>query len=255
MKKKTPLIFIHGLRGDHYGLLEVADALRMDYEIITPDLPGYGEREALEAQTLDCYSEWLHEFVGSLKLKQKPVIIGHSMGSIIVSHYLVKYPDDTDDRAVFLSPIVRSKIGQKRSNVMAKIIHVGLGLLSGHARYRFMKSKFLAFLISRYLTYDRLRQSYIDRQHFEHSGNFTSTKSVINDIDLSMREQTTLKAEKQILLCMGDHDRLTKVKNVRKRMRNKKNLTLEVLKGTGHLLNYEYPKLTASTIRNFLESH
>ena len=250
---KPALIFIHGLRGDHYGLLEIADALRPYYDVITPDLPGYGEHVALNEQTTDSYAEWLHEFIQSLNLSQKPVVIGHSMGSIIVSHYLAKYPEDTDKRAIFLSPIVRSAKQQKRSDRIAKILHRTFYLINGHRRYRLMKSKLVAFIISRFLTYDRTRQKYIDRQHFEHSGCFTSTKAVIADIDLSMHEQTTLDIKKKIFLCMGDHDRLTKVENVQERMLGHDNAYLEILAGTGHLLNYEQPELCAERIRKFLD--
>ena len=250
--KKPALIFIHGLRGDHYGLLEIADELRSDYDVYTPDLPGYGEEVALKKQTTDSYADWLHEYVTSLKLSQKPIIIGHSMGSIIVSYYLAKYPKDTDKRAIFLSPIIRNEKQQKRSNRVSKLLHRTLYLFDGHQRYRILKSKWAAFVISRYLTYNRTRQKYIDRMHFEHCGRFTSTKSVIADIDLSMREQTTLDVDKSLLLCMGNHDRLAKVKNVQDRMRGHKNIRLVVLEGTGHLLNYEFPKLCAKQIRKYL---
>lgn len=250
--KKPAIILIHGLRGDHYGLIEIADELRSDFEVFSPDLPGYGERVALREQTTDCYAEWLHEYVTSLKLSQKPVIIGHSMGAIVVSHYLAKYPEDTDRRAILLSPIIRDEKHQKRSDRTARMLHRFFRLFNGHQRYRILKSKLTAYSISRYLTYDRTRQKYIDRQHYEHSGHFTSTRAVIADIDLSMHEQTTIEVDKKLLLCMGDHDRLTKVKNVKERIHGHKNIKLEVLEGTGHLLNYEQPALCAEHIRKFL---
>lgn len=252
--KKAPLIFIHGLRGDHYGLIEIADALRKDFDVITPDLPGYGEHVALKHQTLDCYADWLHEYIQELNLAKKPVLVGHSMGSMVTSYFQTKYPEDTDKRTVYLAPIVRTEKHQKRSNRVAKLLIGVLNLMSGRRRYRLLKSKFVAFIISRYLTYDHARQKFIDRQHFEHSGRFTSTKAVIGDIELSMREQTTLEAPKTTLLCMGNHDRLSKVKNVQERMKGHKNISLVVLEGTGHLLNYEQPEKCAKTIRKFLNS-
>jgi pimeloyl-ACP methyl ester carboxylesterase len=252
--KKAPLIFIHGLRGDHYGLIEIADALRKDFDVITPDLPGYGEHVALKYQTLDSYADWLHEYIQELNLAKKPVLIGHSMGSMVTSYFQTKYPEDTDKRTVYLAPIVRTEKHQKRSNRVAKLLIGVLNLMSGRRRYRLLKSKFVAFIISRYLTYDHARQKFIDRQHFEHSGRFTSTKAVIGDIELSMREQTTLEAPKTTLLCMGNHDRLSKVKNVQERMKGHKNISLVVLEGTGHLLNYEQPEKCANTIRKFLNS-
>ena len=52
---------------------------------------------------------------------------------------------------------------------------------------------------------------------------------------------------------MGDHDRLTKVKNVKKNITNRPNATLKVIKKTGHLLNYEFPQKTAQVITQFLD--
>lgn len=252
---KPPIILIHGLRGDHYGLAEIAEALeKRGYKVYNPDLPGYGEEVALEDQSLRGYAEWLKRYIESLNLKQPPVIVGHSMGSIVTSHFLRIYPNITDMRTVFLSPIIRTPRGQKRSNFSAAAICGFLKLLSGHARYNFMRSKFVSFIVSRTLSYDHRRQKYIDRMHFEHCGNFTSTISVMNDIRLSMREQTVLPAKGKALYLMGDHDRLTKVRNVRARIQDRKNAELQIIQKKGHLINYECPQKVAHYIDNYLEA-
>ena len=217
-------------------------------------MPGYGEEVALEDQSLRGYAEWLKRYIESLNLKQPPVIVGHSMGSIVTSHFLRIYPNMTDMRTVFLSPIIRTPRGQKRSNFSAAAICGFLKLLSGHARYNFMRSKFVSFIVSRTLSYDHRRQKYIDRMHFEHCGNFTSTISVMNDIRLSMREQTVLPAKGKALYLMGDHDRLAKVRNVRARIQDRKNAELQIIQKKGHLINYECPQKVAHYIDNYLEA-
>lgn len=253
---KPAIILIHGLRGDHHGLLEVAECLQnAGYKTYVPDLPGYGIMQALRDQSLKGYAKWLHKYVQDLGLKTPPIILGHSMGSIIVSHYLEKYPEDCAKQTIFLGPIIRTEKGQKRSNRLAKMFTGSLKILSGHSRYRLLKSRFISFCISRTLTYDRTRQKYIDEQHYLYSGEFTSTKALINDVRLSMTEQTACPKDKEILYCMGDHDRLTKVKNVKKRLEGCSNTTLKVIKGTGHLLNYEYPQKTADAVIKFLEKN
>ena len=252
--KKPAIILIHGLRGDHHGLLELAECLQeAGYETYVPDLPGYGIEQALRDQSLKGYANWLHEYVEKQKFETKPIILGHSMGSIIVSHYLEAYPEDCSKTAVFLAPIIRTEKGQKRSNRLAKMFLRSLKLLSGHSRYRLMKSRFVSFWISRILTYDRTRQKFIDEQHYMYSGEFTSTRSLMNDVRLSMSEQTICPKNRKVLYCMGDHDRLTKVKNVKKNIANRPNATLKVIKKTGHLLNYEFPQKTAQVITQFLD--
>lgn len=252
---KTPIILIHGLRGDHYGLAEIAEALeKRGYKVYNPDLPGYGDEVALEDQSLRGYAEWLKAYIESLKLKQPPVLVGHSMGSIVTSHFLRMYPNKTDPRAVFLSPIIRTPSGQKRSNFSAAVLCGFLKILSGHARYVLLRSKLASFIVSRALSYDHRRQKYIDRMHFEHCGNFTSTISVVNDIRLSMHEQTVLPTKGRVLYLMGDHDRLSKVRNVQARIADSERATLQVIEKKGHLINYECPQKVAHYIDDYLES-
>ena len=61
--KRQVVIFVHGLRGDSHGLLDIANELPQDrYEAITLDLPGYGDNPALDNSTTDSYADWLHKF-------------------------------------------------------------------------------------------------------------------------------------------------------------------------------------------------
>ena len=72
------IILIHGLRGDHFGLYQIAQELsRRGYKVYNPDLPGYGDNEALDDQTLKGYAKWLKTYVESLNLPKPPIVIGH----------------------------------------------------------------------------------------------------------------------------------------------------------------------------------
>ena len=47
------IILLHGLRGDHHGLEELAKLLeKKGYKVINPDLPGYGGAANLYKKTL-----------------------------------------------------------------------------------------------------------------------------------------------------------------------------------------------------------
>ena len=83
----TTLIAVHGYRGEHHGLEPVVAHLA-GIRIISPDLPGFGESTPLREadHSIDGYAAWLREFVAALDLAREPVILGHSFGSIVVSH-------------------------------------------------------------------------------------------------------------------------------------------------------------------------
>lgn len=247
---KHTVVLIHGLRGTHHGLLDVAAALEAKgYKVLTPDLPGSGTRPELDEKTLDGYAKWLHSYIKDSKTK--PFIIGHSMGSIIVSHYLAKYPDDVQDKVVFLSPIFRNKTGQFTSNLTYALASGALHLLPTKARYRFMKSKPVSFAISHFLTIDKTQQRRIDDLHYTYSGRFASAKSLLADMKISMKKQTVPVQNKEVLYIIGNHDRLTKAKLAKKRA-SEQGASLTELANSGHLINYEQPEAVAEAISDFL---
>ena len=107
--QKPTLIFIHGMRGNHHGLVDLARYMRNEYNVLVPDIPGSGDRAELKNKTNDGYADWLHQYIAAQKFTQKPIIIGHSMGSILTSNFIRKYPNDIDQRVIYLSPILRDR--------------------------------------------------------------------------------------------------------------------------------------------------
>ena len=93
------LVFLHGIGGNaatwRYQLDEFADA----YRLIALDLPGYGHSEPLPAATFPGYAQWLYNVLAAHQVN-KPVLVGHSFGGMIVQEYLALYPGQT--RAVVL---------------------------------------------------------------------------------------------------------------------------------------------------------
>lgn len=250
--KRQAVIFVHGLRGDSHGLLDIANELPQDrYEAITLDLPGYGNNPALDNSTTDSYADWLHKYIEEKKIRN-PIIVGHSMGSIIASAYLSKYPDDTSSKAVFLSPIFRSGPKRLKNKITCVLVTGGLKLLVPKLRYKLLKSHFVSFSISHTLTCDRSKQKYIDEQHYKYSENFASAASLMRDMKLSMRKQTVIPDKKKLLFCVGDRDRVTDVKIVRETAKKHQIEYVEIA-DTGHLINYERPKEIANAIVSFIE--
>ncbi|MBR6168514.1 alpha/beta hydrolase [Candidatus Saccharibacteria bacterium] len=244
--KKT-IILIHGLRGTHHGLLAIAQALSGKYKVLTPDLPGSGVRAELADKTMDGYVEWLHSYVKDLKLKQKPYIVGHSMGSIIVSHYLEKYPNDVQPKVVLMSPIFRSTISQKTSNVAFALANGFLHLMPKTLRHKFLASKAASFCISHYLTCDKTMQKQIDQLHYRYGGRFSSADSLMADMKISMQQQTVIPPKTQPHLIIGEKDKLTSLKLARATAKTHR-IKIDTIPNSGHLINYERPAEVAELI-------
>lgn len=245
------VILIHGLRGTHHGLLDIAKALPSEYRVITPDLPGSGVRAELDNKNMDGYAEWLHDYISSLNLKQKPYIVAHSMGSIIVSHYLEKYPNDVQPKVVLLSPIFRTKFNQALSSSLYAIASGFLHLLPKTPRYNFLRSKAVSFCISHYLTYDKSMQKQIDQLHYRYGGRFASAASLMADMKISMKQQAIVPPRKKVHFIIGNKDKLTSLK-LAKQYSEKYSTGFDVIQNSGHLINYERPDEVAGLIARAL---
>ncbi len=73
---------LHGFRGNHLGLSEVAEYLG-EYRVILPDLPGSGDSQPLNVPpTVQAYVTWVDELAQALDLTDF-VVWGHSYGATI----------------------------------------------------------------------------------------------------------------------------------------------------------------------------
>jgi pimeloyl-ACP methyl ester carboxylesterase len=77
------ILVVHGFRGDHHGLLPVADQVP-EMRLIMPDLPGFGRSAAFEGteHSVRAYGSFLCGFMAALCLGADTVLLRHSFGSI-----------------------------------------------------------------------------------------------------------------------------------------------------------------------------
>lgn len=249
--KKPTLFLIHGLRGSHHGFSQLADLLAEDYNIINPDIPGSGGRPELTPHTLDSYVEYFHETISALP--EKPTIVAHSMGTILASHYAERYPDDTRDKIVLISPIIRSPAKSRLDKLPYYTIRTVLAPLPKSAKKGVLASRPVSYVISHFLTCDRSRQKYIDEQHYKYSGRFSSAHSLLSDIKISSTTSTIFPSKKTTLVIMGRKDRLISSKTVASKTKSSQKATYCELDDTGHLINYERPAEAAALITDFLK--
>lgn len=250
--QKPFLVLVHGLRGTHHGLLSVAEGLKESFEVLTPDLPGSGENPELDDKTLDGYAKWLHKYCTDLP--EKPYIVGHSMGSIVVSHYVGKYPEDTQKKMALLSPIFRNKSGEKSSKFLYGALKAVLAPFPPKTKHKVMASRQVSYVISHFLTHDKSKQKEIDELHYKYSGRFASAKSLLADAKISMTETAIVPEGKQVLLCVGTHDKLVDAEIV-KVVAEKNQSRYKEIADVGHLLNYERPEEVASVLEEFFLSN
>jgi pimeloyl-ACP methyl ester carboxylesterase len=129
---KPPLVLAHGSSDDGLCWTNLAREFTDRYDIIMFDARGHGLSDPpTPNDPADVQMEDLSELIKALKL-DKPILMGHSMGSASVAHFAAKYPDVP--RAVILEDpaLIRpatppaapggatTTVDQRRANLLAR---------------------------------------------------------------------------------------------------------------------------------------
>jgi pimeloyl-ACP methyl ester carboxylesterase len=87
-----PVIFLHGIGGGGRSFApQIASFASAGYQPIALDLPGYGARTPVEAMSFEALAEDV-EFTIRQSALEKPVLVGHSMGGMLVQTLLRRKP-------------------------------------------------------------------------------------------------------------------------------------------------------------------
>jgi 3-oxoadipate enol-lactonase len=86
-----PLVFLHGIGGAARAWRGQVEAFGDRYRAIAWDMPGYGGSAPLAAVSIATLAGALHDFLQQIGAT-KPILVGHSIGGMIVQQWLVKYP-------------------------------------------------------------------------------------------------------------------------------------------------------------------
>jgi len=89
-----PVVFLHGIGGSARSFApQIASFASAGYQPVALDLPGYGAREPVSAMSFEALAEDVEFALGRSALT-KPVLVGHSMGGMVVQTMLRRRPDD-----------------------------------------------------------------------------------------------------------------------------------------------------------------
>jgi 3-oxoadipate enol-lactonase len=87
-----PLVFLHGIGGAALAWRGQIEAFSDRYRAIAWDMPGYGGSAPLPAVSIATLADALQDFLQQTGAT-KPILVGHSIGGMIVQQWLTKHPD------------------------------------------------------------------------------------------------------------------------------------------------------------------
>lgn len=254
------IIFIHGYRGNHRGLEAIAGALT-EFNIFIPDLPGFGESTPFAAaHSIDNYSWWVGEFIQKLGLAKKPHLLGHSFGSIVVSHHAAHAQDF--QTLLLENPVSAPALeGPKAFLTMVARGFFNLAQrLPGKFATRVLKSWPMVRGMSIVMTKSRKRalRNWIHQQHDENFNDFANNRVAFEGYNASISRNVSEYAPhftKPTLLIIGSKDDITSPKQQRQMaaLIPVEHHLVEHAR-VGHLTHYEIPELVAQDIRDFISN-
>lgn len=239
---KPPLVLIHGFRGAPAGLEAIATELEKNgFSTYLPKIPPFAGAGELTDYNPHAYANYLASYIIENHLEQ-PILIGHSMGSVIAIATATIYPELVNEKLLLMSPI------SKRPPIAIRVI-------SPLASY--IPRKVVDFVTTQFLfvphDYQLLRQVLQitetcgaihppRRKALARATHFSTAYSVAD-----------FNPSKQVFIIAGERDRLIG-RQATERLRRQLNAQLTILPGTGHLHNYEKPLDTAKAILQYLRT-
>ena len=242
--KKPVLLFVHGFRGNHLGLQDTIAYLKTKgYDCYFPDIPPAfnTKREKLpelSEYTADGYAKWLADYILEQKL-DRPILIGHSMGSIICAATAEKYPELINEKIFFLSPICVTP--PKFICHLAPLTSI-------------LPTKMISYITTKYLLVPKDKQTFREvlRITEKCAEKFTSKKDSGRAAKFSISYAISdFNFDKKSVFIAGEKDRLNSKKQI-KTVAKKFKSTPTFLKNSGHLINYECPVILAEEIEKNL---
>jgi len=127
--KGTPLVLLHGYPLDHHLWDDVAPLLEDTFELILPDLRGFGESTTVDSPfTMDDYASDIAGLLDQLGI-QKTAIVGHSMGGYVALAFARLYPERVSGLGLVSSQVLADPPDRKegRYKSAADVSDKGIG--------------------------------------------------------------------------------------------------------------------------------
>lgn len=252
------VVMVHGYRGNHHGLEAIAAGLQNEHVYI-PDLPGFGQSDALDTEhSVENYANWLREFVNAIGVSETVHLIGHSFGTLVVGQYAANNPT----KAVgLINPVSQPALEGPRAalTALAKFYYLVAGFAPKFAGEWLLRNKAAVMVMSIAMakTKDRLLRSWIHKQHLTNFSDFKSIRVAVEgyrasiSIDLS---KLARRIQAPVLIIAADLDDITAIQAQRQVANLYQRSTYKEITGVGHLVHYEAPGKAAVLIHDFLET-
>lgn len=244
--KGEPLLILHGWESCSEKWKEVQDELCSEFDVIIPDLPGFGESESPSGSwTVEDYLEFVRKFVQQLDLDSF-YLVGHSFGGSLSVKVTVTHPELVrkvvliDSAGIKPKPTFKAKM-MKCLAEKGKLMFKGpLSKFEGKARSAFYK----LLRNTDYGKADEVMKETMNNVFDYYSKLDSGSGEFLSDLK---------KLKKETLLVWGEQDKIIPLSYGERFKKEIDNSELKVIPQVGHSPHLKSPSKTASIISEFFD--
>lgn len=246
------MIFLHGFRGSHRGLMTTAERLP-GVRVIIPDLPGYGESEPLRVpHDFQHYAGWIREFTQALNIKRY-ILAGHSYGAslaLVAAGQLAT----SIERVVLVEPVISAKTWTSR---IGEWYYRTATHLPPRPRQWWIVNRVANRITTELLTTLRDRAAkqqlvHDERENLRYAIPHVEIESFLGFYHTDF-QNAAASVKNPTLVVAGTHDQMTPLPTIRQLQSAIPGSQLVVLTGAGHFAPMETPTDLAQSISIWLQ--
>ena len=238
--KGMPMVLVHGYPLDHTIWDEVVPQLEKKFDLIIPDLRGFGESDVKASDnTLTGYATDIATLLNYLKI-EKACLAGHSMGGYVALAFAREFPERISGLAMISSQTASDtpEIREGRLSTARQVMEKGVGMVVEAMTPKLSTNERVQDFVKRLIAQQRPE------------GISNALKAMAGRPD-SSELFTTFKFP--VVIVHGDADLLIPIKRGREMKAALPSANYFELAGLGHMAMMEKPPVVTKALRTLIK--
>lgn len=239
LNDRPSILLIHGFASSSYTFRKIVPLLRVEFSIISVDLPGFGRSEKSTSfiYSFENYANMLLELLDHFKI-EKTNIVAHSMGGQIALHMAKKSPERVDKLVLLCSS------GYLRRAKKTLIYSSYLPFFDRVAYFYVHRKNVTDYLQNVFFNTNLISDEMIKEfsRPLSDRGFYKSLIRLVRHREGDLEPNELKQIKIPTLLIWGENDRVVPVHVGKRLVQDLPNAKLITYKKTGHLITEERPE-------------